>query len=306
MDTTVVSIFDSVWKQDSAHEMTVQDIIWKISEGEWKSQIEKYRAETDPKKKENLKKRLPGVVFAGKISESGRLDKNLRDYTGVVVADIDKIPKGKLKTYKKTLSEDATVVAFFESPSMGLKVLFHVDSQLEHHKRFAFKQIERHCLHYHNIVIDPSGKNPSRLCFVSYDPDMYYNELYENFEVDLEVDIEEEERQSKMAQFHANRSPEDISYDSSHVMDVCIKFVKKSSVGGYHKGNRNNYVFGLACCLNRAAMPLEMAIQMITSRYPSLGLDETTTTVSSAYKHNSNEFGTFPIYDKHSKQDKLF
>ena len=306
MDQTFVSIFDSVWKKDSSEEISVLDVIWKISEGEWKTKIEAYRNETDTKKKERLKKSLPGVVFAGQITETKRLDNNLTGYTRIVVADIDKIQKGKLKTYKKSLMQDPCVLAFFESPSMGLKVLFRVNSGQKYHKQFAFKQIERHCLRYHNIIIDPSGKNPSRLCFVSYDPEMYYNEMYEDFEVDLTEDIEANERAAKMREYKANNNPNNISYDADHVLDVCIKFVKKGPIGSYHKGNRNNYIFGLACCLNRAGMHMDMAIHMMANRYSSLEISEITTTVTSAYKHNSGEFGSFPIYDKYSKQDKLF
>lgn len=308
MENTFVSIFDNVWKNASTSEISVLDIIWKISNGEWKDKIEAYRLETDKEKKEFLKKSLPGVVFAGQITASSRLDSHVKNYTGIVVADIDKIPKGKLKTYKKSLMQDSRVLAFFESPSMGLKVLFKVDSGIKEHKRFAFKQIERYCLYHHDIVIDPSGKNPARLCFVSYDPDMYFNEFCDDFEVDLTLDIEEEERRAKLAQMNYSKpSPENICYDSDFVFETCMKFVKNSSVGSYHKGNRNNYVFGLACCLNRASMQADQAIQMIATRYQSLTIEEITTTVMSAYKHNSNEFGTYPIYrDFGSKQDKLF
>ena len=308
MEKTIVSIFDNVWKESSASEISVLDIIWKISNGEWKDKIEEYLNETDKKKKEFLKKSLPGVVFAGQITASSRLDSHVKNYTGIVVADIDKIQKGKLKTYKKSLMQDSRVLAFFESPSMGLKVLFKVDSGIEEHKKFAFKQIERYCLYHHDIAIDPSGKNPARLCFVSYDPDMYFNEFCDEFEVDLTLDIEEEERRAKLAQMNFSKpSPENICYDADFVFETCIKFVKNSSVGSYHKGNRNNYIFGLSCCLNRASMQANQAIQMIATRYQSLTIEEITTTVMSAYKHNSNEFGTYPIYRNFgSKQSKLF
>ena len=295
MDDIFINIFNGVRDYDTSKKISVQDVIWKISEGEWKTEVERYRRESDKKTRENLKKNLPAVTFAGTLDGKGRLDDNLRNYSGIVVLDIDKIPRPKLNTYKNRLREDAYVAAFFESPSYGLKVLVQVDSGLEYHKSHAFKQIEEYMKYHHDIKIDPSGKNASRLCFMSFDPEMYYNDCAEVFEVDTTIDYEELERRSAFTSVNQMGDDLEISNDSQYVFDTSVKWVTKSKTGSYHKGNRNNFIFHLACLLNRAGMQKELSVVMIHGRYSSLDHSEIKNTVGSAYRHNAAEHGTKPI-----------
>jgi len=306
MDNTFVNIFNGVLDKDTSKKMSVLDILWKISGGEWKTRISQYRLETDKKRKEELKKQLPAVTFSGTLDGGGRFDKDVKNYTGIVVCDIDKVSESKVSSYKKTLSEDGYVLAFFESPSKGLKVLVRANSDLEYHKSHAFRQIEDYMMVHYGIKIDPSGKNPSRLCFISHDEDMYFNDSAQIFPVDVSIDYEEIEKEEMMESVRNRNENFEISNDSGHVFETCVKWVKKSKVGSYHKGNRNNYVFALSCHLNRAGMSQDLALQMVLGRYPSLGFNEAKTTVGSAYKHNSNEHGSKPIYSKKTNQNELF
>jgi len=295
MDNTFINIFNGVLDQDTSKKISVTDIIWKISEGEWKSNIESYREESDKKKKEEKKKTLPAVTFAGTLNGQARLDKNLQDYTGIVVCDIDKIPPAKLNPYKNKLRSDGYVLAFFESPSKGLKVLIRVNSTLEYHKSHAFRQIEDYMASAHGIEIDPSGKNPSRLCFVSYDPDMYYEDDADVFSVDVSIDYQEAEKDATMRSVKQMMDNMEISNDSQYVFEKAIEWVKMSKTGSYHKGNRNNFIFALACILNKAGVHQDITLMNIAQRYPSLKFSEAKSTVSSAYRHNSAAFGTKPI-----------
>jgi len=296
MDNVFINIFNGVRDYDTSKRISVLDVIWKISEGEWKAEVERYRREADKKTRENLKKNLPAVTFAGTLDGKGRLDENVCNYSGIVVCDIDKIPRPKLNSYKNRLRQDGYVLAFFESPSYGLKVLVQVNSGLEHHKSHAFRQIEEYMSYHHDIKIDPSGKNPSRLCFMSFDPDMYYSDEADIFEVDTTIDYDKEDLRSAFTSVNQMGEDITISNDSQHVFDTCIKWVAKSKTGSYHKGNRNNFIFHLACLLNRAGMQKELSFMMISGRYSSLTLEEVKSTVNSAYRRNAMEHGTKPVY----------
>src|SRR3990167_3761114 len=122
MENTFVSIFNGVTDEDSSKTISVLDIVNNISNGEWKSLIESYRNETDKKKAEELKKRLPAVTFSGTFGGKKRLDANVEGYTNLMVCDIDKISEEKLRSFKKKLSQDTYTLIYFESPSKGLKV----------------------------------------------------------------------------------------------------------------------------------------------------------------------------------------
>ncbi len=306
MDSTFVNIFNGVTDQDTSKKMSVLDIIWKISEGEWESLINMYRFETDKKRKESLKKNLPAVTFSGTLSGKGRTDTNVADYTGIVVCDIDKIPPGKLTQYKNALRNDAYILAFFESPSKGLKVLLKVDTALKYHNPHAFLQIESYMKAHYDITIDPSGKNPSRLCFVSHDPDMYYNEDYMIFPVDATIDYEALEVSSNMQSVKNISDGFEASSDSKYVFEIICGWIANSKVGTYGKGNRNNFIFSVACRLSEAGMNEEIALNQIFVRYPSLGFKEIKTTVKSAYRKTNTTHGTKPVRQRKSNQENIF
>jgi len=305
MDSTYINIFNGVTDQNTSNKISVLDVIGGISWGRWKDSIESYRGESNQKKREQLKKSLPAVTFAGTLNGKSRLDENLDNYTGIVVCDVDKISQQKLTTYKNKLVNDGYVLCFFESPSKGIKILVRVDSDLKYHKSHAFKQIEEYFLKHYDISIDPSGKNPSRLCFISFDEDLHYNEDADVFPVDVSIDYDAEDVEATMKSIKHLRENVELSNDASYIFELLVGWVRDSKTGGYHKGNRNNFVFHLACLMNEAGVHTELSIMLIFERYSSLGLKEIKTTVNSAYKHNSGAFGTKPIYKKKSNQQNF-
>lgn len=133
---------------------------------------------------DELKKQLPSFTFAGTFKE--RNIKGIENYIGLVVLDIDKITSiEKLNWMKGLIVEDDFTAFCFVSPSgYGLKIGVFMDCVPELHKN-GFNQVKSH---YSKILIgtifDDSTKDISRLCFTSYDPDIYINEDYKTFRVD--------------------------------------------------------------------------------------------------------------------------
>ncbi len=67
----------------------------------------------------------------------------------------------------------------FLSPSgNGLKLLFKIDPELH---LASFKGIEKYLKETYDLSADPSGKDVSRACFISYDPDLHKYESAEKF-----------------------------------------------------------------------------------------------------------------------------
>lgn len=306
MEKTFVNIFNGVKDMDTSKKISVLDVIWKITEGEWENQISTYRLEPDKQIKEELKKELPAITFAGTLSGARRNDANIEKYTNIIVCDIDKITSGKLKTYKNILKLDNYVLAYFESPSKGLKVLIKVDSELKHHSSHAFAQIEQYMKEHYEIVIDPSGKNYSRLCFISHDPDTHYNEDYDVFPVDISIDYEKLEMESNSNFSRIMNDKFEVSNDSKYVFDKCCEWIKNSATGGYRKYNRNKFVFALSCRLSEAGVDMGATIALVNGRYGSLGFKEIKSTVNSAYKITRGKFGSKPVRQRKSNQSKLF
>ena len=120
---------------------------------------------------------LPVVTFSGTFA-GGHAKKNLKEYSNVVVLDIDDLAEEDLKRAQQCLAEDEFVFAYWKSPSnQGLKGLvrleysYEEDALNERHNN-AFDQLEAHFLEHYGIALDSSGSDYSRLCFACWDSDL--------------------------------------------------------------------------------------------------------------------------------------
>lgn len=107
-----------------------------------------------------------------------------------MIVDIDKLES--VDSIKDTLKKDSHIVATWLSPSgNGLKALIYLEYDKEYpyadtwiyHEHCAFPQIENYLHETYNINIDPSGDDITRLCFVSYDPDIHLKKEFTPFKV---------------------------------------------------------------------------------------------------------------------------
>ena len=132
------------------------------------------------------KHKLPAVTFST-ICKGGHGLKNAVSHTGIYQVDLDLKDNPALADeasrakIKRTLSVDSRVLGFFDSPSNGLKVLVLVNSQSldkrehEHAWKLANDYVCEQC--GFNLKYDDACKNPTRLCFLSHDPDAQLDEL---------------------------------------------------------------------------------------------------------------------------------
>lgn len=303
MDHAKCNIFENVRDTDCSSVVHSLQILEAIQLGRWENKILALRAETNIQKRDEMKIGLPCVTFSGVFKK--RKVEGLQEYSQIVVIDVDEIRREQIPAVKDRLRTDGNIAAFFESPTKGLKILFHVDSDKDHHKEYAFPALEKYMLEYHGIVADPSGKDVSRLCFVSSDPDMYYNPEYNVFKVNIEeMKAEREAKRARKSNFNpGNLEP---CYDIGVIFKTCVKMVQKSAVGSYGQGNRNNFVYSLSCTLNRAGIAEADAMHLIMSRYISLSPEEAGAAVDSAYRHRKSEFATNLITVRKSGHGSLF
>lgn len=138
------------------------------------------RAEVDPAKRKELKDALPIVVWAGKFSKRGNA--NLTAHAGLLVLDYDKLEPDALAALRAEVVADPHTFGAFTSPSgNGLKVVVRIEPRPTSNEEHAHAwQVVAD--HYGNDP-DASGKNVERVCFLSFDPDVYVNEGAEPLEV---------------------------------------------------------------------------------------------------------------------------
>jgi predicted P-loop ATPase len=134
-------------------------------------------------------KNLPAVTFNCSIqSNKGHKKENLKEISGYLHLDYDGI--SELDKLKECLKQIPFTTLIFTSPSgVGLKVIVKVKKLLPEKFYNLFKQVDEYYtseifrLIGLNINSDKQCSNFNRLCFLCCDPEYYYNEKAETFNV---------------------------------------------------------------------------------------------------------------------------
>jgi VirE-like protein len=124
---------------------------------------------------DDLKKALRGIMWSGTFSDrKAPADKKLIRHSGLLQADCDSLGARLLEVRKKLL-KSSHLFALFVSPSGdGLKAIFRVPADAKKHPA-SFRAVEKHVLELIGVQIDQSRKDLAGMCFMSYDPELYYN-----------------------------------------------------------------------------------------------------------------------------------
>lgn len=256
---------------------TVQECIKEIRNGSYKKQVEEIRKINTEKGKEEadkLKKNLLAFTASGTFENQRRIN-DITEYNQCIILDFDEIAPANLKSAKDTaIIAPYTLAAFISPRGTGLKVVVKVSTGIAEHG-LAFQEVASYYETALNEIVDPSGKDCSRLCFMSYDHDAYYNDDAEVFQVLVEVP---EQRETKKV------------LSDDEIFENLIKFTNNKLT--YQNGSRNAYIHLLACNCNRNGLSQSFAEAKILSAF-DLDPKEITTTVNSAYKLNESEHQKF-------------
>lgn len=146
-------------------------LLARIKEGHSKDLVKRIRAEKDVEQQRLLKRNLPCICWSGKFTQ--REDKYLVEHSGLICLDFDKYENSKeMMSDKEKLSKDKYVFSVFISPSgNGLKVLVKIPKQVENHKGYFYALRS----YFDNSHFDSTSRNVSRVCYESYDPQLFIN-----------------------------------------------------------------------------------------------------------------------------------
>lgn len=175
------SVFESVRVTVPRKRVDLHEFAKGIKKGWWwRDNVEiarEYAERGDEESYREAKKRLPAITPYGVFKVRNR--DSLAEASGLFVLDFDgkdhpDIASGDWERVKRDLCDlgrDHIACAFISPRGDGLKVFFRVDPEASLPGALEFVR-EHWCVPL-GLKLDESGKDISRLCFVSYDPDCY-------------------------------------------------------------------------------------------------------------------------------------
>lgn len=278
-----------------------------IRSGRWKRPVTDLRdalARKDMQQAETIKKSLPAFTLSA-CYEGARRAENLRQYNSIVILDIDKLDADHVDPVVWKASDSLYTLFAFRSPGgRGVKIgvnpvapgvppLTAYVMTAENH-RDTFRAAKAYYETLLGVAVDPSGKDPGRLCFVSYDPYIFVApaERWEQGIVRAEApEIPDGPEADKEPLPFAAEEEVDIHNMSPDDLSALFRKLRKktSRTIKYSQGNRNNYVFRFAVLCQEEEVPADDTMGYCRKSFGDLSETELQTTVQSAYNRTADE-----------------
>ena len=172
--TQLVSVVKSGTETETFN-VPIATIVDKIRSGRFRSEIERIRtlvATGDKPQANSLKIKLPAILWSGQFKRRKAAD--LIQHSGLIVADFDDLGDNLQSVRSKLLASPHLLLLFISPSGNGLKAVFRVSTDAAQHGE-SFNAVAQHVYELTGEKIDSSGKDVSRLCFVSYDPEIFVN-----------------------------------------------------------------------------------------------------------------------------------
>jgi hypothetical protein len=277
----MITAFKNIWSKEP-HYISVELALNRIKSGNSKKLVEEIRNTLDKEKAGELKKNLPCICFSGKFG-ADRKDEQIISHSQYLVLDFDNVYE--LRDKQTELISNKFVYACWVSPSgNGLKALIKIANGEKHRDHFeALEEIFPE--------VDKSGKNPSRVCYESYDPEIYINP---NAEIFNKI-----KKTEKIVTFERTA-------DDQKIFKNLLTWLSNKSEA-FVTGERNNFIFKLACACCRYGIPEDTANGLIHTEFVSnseFTKREADKAIASAYRVNSKNYGS-ANFDKEQLVDKI-
>jgi hypothetical protein len=287
---TTISVFKDLFKvKDVPYSLSITDAYNRIKNGNPPliEKINKIRTSSDKEEINKLKSTLIAFMFNGTFSD--RSDNGLIEHSGCCILDFDKYPSDlDMQIEREKLIGDKYTLMVFTSPSgNGLKALIRIPKcdKLEHKRRFnAYKN------YINSPYFDDKNINISRVCFESYDPNIFLNQYSEEF-----TEIEEEKGFT-----YLEKVPTCILQDEEKKINIIMNFKWAKS---FTEGNRNAYIFDLAGAFCEYGISQTTCEGFIANHIVSgdFSDNEMKTAIRSAYRKRKFDSRYFEDYESVNK-----
>lgn len=227
-----ITVFKTIDSDSQSQYFEISEVLDRIKRGSNRKLIEEIRSEPNKQKRDSLKKRLLWICFSGEFTK--RNNESMVQHSGFICLDFDGIEPKNMNLWRNKIRTNPHTYALFTSPSgNGLKAIWKIprcQTNDEHNRRFeAIAERFKDCKYF-----DLNVKGWSRVCFESFDPNIYVNEDAELFEsiadpVEIKTPV---------------NIKSDTPVDVQMTFDNIVKWFEQNH--NMRKGNRNQGAFTFA------------------------------------------------------------
>ena len=273
-----VTIFKNIRETETPFYRNIDTILLRIKEGKSMDLVKSIRSEKDKSERNELKKLLPAVCFSGEFTK--RADKSIVNHSGFICLDFDNYEKVKeMQDDKSRLSKDKYVYSVFVSPSgKGLKIIVKIPADIDNHVNY-FISLEEY---FDSPYFDKTSKNIGRVCYESWDKNIYVNKESDVWDKIKEREYKEVDTSSTYKSLPIT--------DETKIIEILMKWWEKKYPMSEGQRNQNAYI--LAMAFNDYGIP-KTTSSYILNQYANEGftVSELQTTIESAYS-NTSKFNT--------------
>jgi len=265
----ICTAFRNIFSKEPNY-ITIESALNRILSGKSERLVKEIRETLDKNKSAKLKANLPSICFSGKFG-ADRKDEQLIEHSGFIVLDFDNVYE--LRDKQTEIISHKFIYACWVSPSgNGLKALIKIADGKKHREHFQALQ---------DVFpeIDRSGINPSRVCYESYDPEIYINRDAETF--------------NKIKKIEKITVSETKTDDNENFRNILKWLTNRNDA--FVSGERNTYIFKLASACCRFGIDENSALSLISTEYTvsnDFTMNEMKTAVKSGYRASKNLFGS--------------
>lgn len=269
----MITAYENIFSKQP-HYITIENALTRIKSGKSKVKVEHIRSTIDKERANALKSNLPSICFSGKFEQ--RKDDGLIEHSGFICLDFDDV--GDIDEYKSLLCGNDYVYAAWVSPSgKGIKALVKIADGNKHREHFSALQDDF-------VGVDRSGINPSRVCYESYDPEIWINPNSKVFTKTKKTErIKTTERS-----------------DNAESFQNLLKWLSNKG-DAFVTGERNTFIFKLASACCRFGLSEDSTRHNCIVEFNigegSFSHNELVKTIESAYRQNKHQYGT-AVFEK--------
>jgi hypothetical protein len=269
----MVTIFENIYSKNPLY-ISVDKALARIQSGKSQSKILQIRKTIDKDRADALKRQLPSVCFSGKFT-GDREDGSLIAHSGFIVLDFDSIDTEAMREKQTEIISNEFVYACWISPrGNGLKALIPIADGKKHRQHFeALREMFPDA--------DKSGVNESRVCYESYDPEIYLNKNATKF---------------KKIKFVEKIEKTEVVQDELEIFNRLVKWISNSK-SAFVTGERNTFIFKLAAACCRFGLSIDSTQVLIRNEFISNSTDftikECNNAIASAYRRNQPGSASF-------------